>query len=58
MKVAGAQVEFRELWECFEVCQGRICAQWERGEISAVQCRGRIEMLKSCWRPAPPGVEG
>ena len=51
MKVAGAKVEFRELWECFEVCQGRISAQWERGEISAVQCRGRIEMLRMCWRP-------
>ena len=58
MKVAGAQVEFRELWEPFETCALRISRQWERGEISAVQCRGRIEMLRMCWTPAPPGVEG
>jgi predicted kinase len=51
MKVAGARVEFREFWEPFEVCQGRIARQFERGEISAIQCRGRIEMLRMCWRP-------
>ena len=51
MKVAGAKVEFREFWEPFEVCQGRIARQFERGEISAIQCRGRIEMLRMCWRP-------
>jgi predicted kinase len=58
LKVAGAQVEIHEFWSPFEVCQGRISAQWEVGEISAAECRTRIEMLKRCWTPAPPGVEG
>jgi predicted kinase len=58
LKVAGAQVEIHEFWSAFEVCQGWISAQWEAGEISAAECRTRIEMLKRCWMPAPPGVEG
>jgi len=58
MRVAGAQVEFRDLWEPSEVCQERIVAQWERGEISDEVCARRIGLLKMCWTPAPPGVEG
>ena len=51
MKVAGVQVEVRDLRAPFEVCQERIAAQYERGEISTVECRRRIELLKQCWRP-------
>jgi len=58
MRVAGTKVVFREFWSPFEVCQERILSQWERGEISAAVCKTRIEMLKRCWSPAPPGVEG
>jgi len=51
LKVAGAQVEVRDLWAPIEVCQERIAAQFERGEISAAECRRRIELLKACWQP-------
>jgi predicted kinase len=53
MQVAGAKVEFREFWAPFQVCALRITQQWERGEISAKECRRRIELLKRCWRPQP-----
>ena len=58
LRVQGIKPEFRDLWAPFEVCQERISAQWEAGQISAAECRTRIELLKRCWTPAPPGVEG
>ena len=53
MKVAGATIKFREFWAPFQVCALRITQQWERGEITAPECRRRIELLKRCWRPQP-----
>jgi predicted kinase len=58
LKVAGAKVEIHEFWAPAEVCQERIAAQFERGEITPQVCRRRIELLKKCWKPASPGVEG
>ena len=52
LRVAGVDIEYRFFWAPFEVCQERIAAQWERGEISDQECRGRISLLKKCWRPA------
>jgi predicted kinase len=49
--VAGVQSEFHEYWAPSEVCQQRIADQFEGGEISAAECRRRIELLKRCWRP-------
>ena len=51
LRVAGASVEYRYFWAPFEVCQERIAAQWERGEIPDAECRRRIELLKLCWKP-------
>jgi hypothetical protein len=49
LKVAGAEPEYRECWAPLEVCAQRIADQWERGEISAADCKRRIELLGSCW---------
>ena len=55
LKVAGVHnVEVRNMWAPFEVCQGRIAAQFEREEISAAECRLRLGMLRECWRPKDP----
>jgi len=51
LKVTGAQAEFRWFWAPIEVCEQRISDQWERGEISAAECRRRIELLRDCWSP-------
>ena len=51
LQVAGAKADIRYFWAPFEVCQERIRAQWERGEIGDQECRRRIELLKECWRP-------
>ena len=53
LQVAGAKAETRWFWAPFEVCQVRIVAQFERGEITAPEYRRRIELLKRCWRPRP-----
>jgi len=54
LKVAGAKVDVRWFWVPLEVCVQRISDQWERGEISAAECRRRIELLRDCWKPQDP----
>jgi hypothetical protein len=54
LKVAGAKVDVRWFWAPLEVCVQRISDQWERGEISAAECRRRIELLRDCWKPQDP----
>jgi len=51
LKIAGAQVEIREFWAPIEVCAQRIEQQWKSGEISAAECRRRMELLTKCWKP-------
>jgi adenylate kinase family enzyme len=53
LQVAGAKAKTRWFWAPFEVCQARIVAQFERGEITAPEYRRRIELLERCWKPQP-----
>jgi hypothetical protein len=53
LRVANVRWQIHEYWAPLEVCQNRIVAQWERGEITAPEYRRRIELLERCWRPQP-----
>ena len=51
LKVQGVQADIRVFWAPLKVCLERIAQQFENSEISAAECKQRIELTKKLWRP-------